>query len=174
MALLVASQFSVEATAHPGGTDRYGCHVESATGARHCHNDGAGEGDGASSFVLSGEAGLEVGRILYSGQGVWMGWQGGGYIQHEGSVLAIIGVTFHYQSFNAHVVTFIDLGIGAAFLDHANAFAFRMSAGLKFGLVGGHSDPRGLHLKLGALIEAIADGVSAEPIGVSLVLGVAL
>ena len=45
--LLVASQPSL---AHSGGTDSQGCHVESATGIRHCHTPkGGSTSDNTSS-----------------------------------------------------------------------------------------------------------------------------
>jgi hypothetical protein len=33
----VAIAISQQTVSHSGGTDEYGCHVESATGIRHCH-----------------------------------------------------------------------------------------------------------------------------------------
>ncbi|MBH23366.1 MAG: hypothetical protein CMH57_02660 [Myxococcales bacterium] len=39
------------ALAHSGGTDSNGCHNNSSTGTRHCHNDGLG-GDGGTYLVL--------------------------------------------------------------------------------------------------------------------------
>lgn len=36
--LVLTALFSVSTTfAHSGGTDKNGCHRESATGTRHCH-----------------------------------------------------------------------------------------------------------------------------------------
>ena len=37
IALVFFGVVSVTAVAHSGGTDAYGCHVDSKTGIRHCH-----------------------------------------------------------------------------------------------------------------------------------------
>lgn len=40
--------------ASPGGTDAYGCHVESRTGIRHCHGGSSGSGAGGDVNVVYG------------------------------------------------------------------------------------------------------------------------
>jgi len=60
LALLMLVAWSSVSGAHPGGTDRYGCHVESATGIRHCHNDTAGE---AMNVVLGLESSVEASSV---------------------------------------------------------------------------------------------------------------
>ena len=41
---LLAFQATIPAYAHSGGTDSMGCHRESSTGTRHCHNGGTSGG----------------------------------------------------------------------------------------------------------------------------------
>lgn len=45
LAVAVAATPSI-ALAHSGGTDANGCHNDSSTGTRHCHNEGGGGGGG--------------------------------------------------------------------------------------------------------------------------------
>lgn len=40
---------ATQSLAHSGGTDAGGCHTNSQTGDRHCHNDGADAGEGPSN-----------------------------------------------------------------------------------------------------------------------------
>lgn len=50
---------SATAQAHGGGLDKYGCHVDSRTGQRHCHRD---TGSAAPSTEKS--QGLSTGQIV--------------------------------------------------------------------------------------------------------------
>src|ERR1044071_4938955 len=90
---VVTSLGALDARAHPGGTDRFGCHVDSSTGIRHCHG-----GDGGSSieFAWTAEIGAEVGGVAYSGPEAWIGYQAAAYLQHDGSLLTLAGLTFPY------------------------------------------------------------------------------
>ena len=50
LSLLFLISLLADSNAHSGGTDENGCHTDSSTGTRHCHNDsGSSSSDTSSS-----------------------------------------------------------------------------------------------------------------------------
>ena len=168
VAAAVVALSLAEVRAHSGGTDRFGCHVESATGVRHCH----GEETEAIKFVPTLEGGLEVGRIWVEDDIPIGGFFGATYIQHDGSPLFMGGIA-GYWTLGA-VTPFVDISAGVAWIARTNAFlALRISGGIQVPLfpIGNKSSA---YLKLGAFSEILGDGINAEPLGASLSIGAAL
>lgn len=53
LVLLLVVLLSAPAQAHGGGVDKYGCHVDSRTGQRHCHRDDGGTSPPAQKDGMS-------------------------------------------------------------------------------------------------------------------------
>ncbi len=163
------------ASAHPGGTDRYGCHVESATGIRHCHNGG---GDGGSELEVLGtaEVAVEAGVSMwvptsnsFSGPTEKLGVYASVHLQHDGSMAFMANVDVIRVL--APAALYIDLGAGAAAV-HSDIYgSLRVAAGVQVPLYRSIGERGALHLKLGLFLQLIADDVNAEPAGVSGVVG---
>ena len=68
LALLLILSISSQSLAHPGGLDSSGCHRESATGLRHCHNSigtssNSGGTEDSSPLLIFGGLLLGAGAI---------------------------------------------------------------------------------------------------------------
>ncbi len=172
MAVIASSLWGASSFAHPGGTDRFGCHTDSSTGIYHCHGDRT---TGPGDFVLGVEGALEAGRVLWNDEQAWIGYQLGGYIQQDATTLALAGFTFHYFAFHPRVVTYIDWSLGVGFVDHYDgpALVVRGSGGVKIGIFGEAAAKQSIHLKVGPFAELIKDGLDAEPLGVAAAVGFA-
>lgn len=67
VAALAAALVPTLARAHSGGTDSFGCHVDSSTGIRHCHDEGDGEISTGAVLMLGA-----VGATALAGSGIGM------------------------------------------------------------------------------------------------------
>ena len=168
--LVMSSIGGVEA--HPGGTDRFGCHVESKSGTRHCHN-GDSEGGGVPP-VFAAQAGGELGGSWRSQDGEEVSLFGSAYTQHDGSMLFLANVGGHIPK-RRGVTCYADLGIGAAWLARTDVFfALQFAIGVKVPFVYMNDAYRSPYLKIGAFGALIDDGNPAETIGVTAALGFTL
>lgn len=168
-ALMTLVAWPAQASAHPGGTDRYGCHVESATGIRHCHNDSAGE---AMSVTFGLESSAEASRSYWSDGKEQVGAHGGVYVQHDGTMFFGGGLSAYYSQLGGGSTTFIDIGLGIIWLAHADtALALRTAAGFKIPLFRLGAPHKYGYLKLAGFMELAADGVNAEPVGLHVGVG---
>jgi hypothetical protein len=158
------------ASAHSGGTDKFGCHVDSSTGTRHCHGE---EGE-PLQVVGAVEGGLEIGRGVWQNGLEQLGYFGSVYVQHDGSFLLMGGFAAYYGFGESATVAFVDLSAGLAILGNETFVAARTSGGLRIPVVYIRESWSYVYLKLGVFMEGILDGANAEPIGVDLIIGVAL
>ena len=138
---------------HPGGTDRYGCHVESATGVRHCHGDEPAPLD----LQFQARLGAQVIRMLNRDLGLSLA-------VYYGEPIVILGVSILWPeargSGPAAGYATVGLGVGdlGASLD--------ASAGLHYWL---WSDV--MFARLGAAVTLAADDVGI--VSMEATLGVA-
>jgi hypothetical protein len=154
--------------AHPGGTDRFGCHTQSSTGQRHCH--GGSDGEGAPP-ALAAQAGAELGSSWRSRDGEEVTYFASFYTQTDGSMLFLANLGGHLPKTRG-VVCYADLGVGIVWLGRTEMFPmfqFGICAKIPFTYL--NDADRAPYLKLGAFAALIADGNEAETIGLSAALG---
>ncbi len=174
-AIAVATTRGLGATlAHPGGTDRYGCHVESANGIRHCHNDGEATEEKLNA-IPTAEVGLEVGGRTYLSERQDVTYFGSWRVQHDGSMLFLGGLGTSGRLGLTNIGAFVEIEIGAAWVAREQLFfALRAAAGLRFPLMRLGTGQRRLYLKVGFFLEGIADEINAEPAGICASISLAL
>ena len=162
------------ASAHPGGTDRFGCHVDSSTGLRHCHGTGGGEG---GNFVPAAEAAIEVGGSYSVNDHSKLTYHGSFHLQHDASMVFLVGFGGAEKPWGGPSMwsLYYDINIGAALLSQESVyFAARAAGGIRADLFEFQAQRHAVYLKAGAFVDLIADGVDAETLGASLTLGLAL
>lgn len=163
-AWVVVAASAHSANAHPGGTDRFGCHVDHSTGLRHCHGDiGAGE-----SVAPTFEAAVQVEKSL----GLVRGDLGVALarvtVQHDGSVFYMAGLAFHFFDLGPRASLYWDAQIGLASLARVESyFAFRGAVGV-YVPIARFGSGRALAFRADVFLEAIADGVPVDPAGTSI------
>jgi hypothetical protein len=119
--------FAQPADGHPGGTDNLGCHRDSATGIRHCHNDG-------ETDTLEMEAAAFMGFHVAFGESRT---EGGPFSSRFSGGIGFLSDTsfvasFGYEFFWGQLTGFYFDGRGAVFANgDGNDVAYFSSAGLR-------------------------------------------
>ena len=128
----------------------------------------------APPIALRAEAGMELGLGLDVDGVEEAGLYAAGYVQQDGTLVTAAGFAGYYGRLGRFVRTYIDVGLGAAFVAHDGhpVLACRSSGGLRVAVFTSETR-RTAFLKVGPFIELVADGVNAEPAGIAAVTGLA-
>lgn len=155
------------ASAHPGGTDASGCHVQSSTGVRHCHGDAA-EGVDAR---LTAELAVEVGSHAIL-KGEHLTYYGSYHLQVDGTMLFLAGFGGGADPMR-YLGGYYDMNLGVAWIDQSEIAAVaKFGFGVRTGLFDFGDRGRG-YLKIGAFMDLIFVP-GGKALGLTATLGVML
>lgn len=154
-------------SAHPGGTDSSGCHVQSSTGSRHCHGDAA---EGVDARLVA-EAAIEVGSstLLNGGH---LTYHGSYHLQVDGTMLFLAGFGGGADPMR-YLGGYYDMNLGVAWIEQSEVAAMaKFGLGVRTGLFDFGDRGRG-YLKIGAFMDLIFVP-GGKALGLNATIGVLL